>query len=102
MMPLAPTHRGAVRLLHDTLHLGIEAQFVIGMRLAGLMGLRPHSHDENLRMVAEKSDAAAESIHAALRAAARGARADEVLSAAIQPFGQRTHQNAVRLGPKTR
>lgn len=100
MMALAPAQLGAVRLWQDALHLGIEAQFVIGMRMAGMMGLRPHSHDENLRMLAEKSDATAESIHAALHAAARGARADEVLSAAMRPYGQRTHDNAVRLGTK--
>ena len=102
MMPLAPDARRTARLWQDVLHMGIEAQFVIGMRLAGMLGLRPHAIDENLRMFSEKGDAAAESMRAALRAASRGARADQVLTAAMRPYGRRTHQNAVRLGTKPR
>lgn len=102
MIPSAPDARGTVRLWQDALHMGIEAQFVIGMRLAGMMGLQPQRFDEGLRMVSEKSDAAAESIRAALRAASRGQRADQVLKAAMRPYGRRTHQNALRLGPKKR
>ena len=98
MTSSATSPSGTAQLLHDTLFMGIEAQFVIGMRLAGMMGLRPHARDENLRMLSEKTDAAAESISAALRAAARGARADQVLSAAMRPYGDRTRANAARLG----
>ena len=53
-------------------------------------------------MVSEKSDAAAESIRAAQRAASRGQRADQVLKAAMRPYGRRTRQNALRLGQKKR
>ncbi len=78
--------------------LGWEAQMVIALRTAGMMGVLPQAAGENARMVTEKQDAAAASLRAAMRAASRGARADEVLSAALKPYGRRTKANAKRLG----
>lgn len=88
----------AFRLWFDMVRMGCEAQFIIGMRLAGMMGFLPHAADENFRMVSEKGDAAREAITLALRAAARGRRADQVLSAALKPYSKRTRANAGRLG----
>ncbi|WP_229582432.1 antibiotic ABC transporter [Paracoccus sp. S-4012] len=77
--------------------MGLEAQMVIGLRTAAMMGMLPQSAGENARMVTEKQDAAAASMRAAMRAAGRGARADEVLAAAMRPYGLRTRANARRL-----
>lgn len=87
----------SVKLWGDMMRMGFEAQYVMAMRIAGMMGVLPHRHDENYRMVAEKGDAARESVGAALRSAASGARADEILAAALRPYGRRTHANARRL-----
>lgn len=86
-----------LRLMGDLCRMGIEAQFVITMRTAGLLGMVPHRPSENLRMVTEKSDAYRESLLAAFRSAAKGRRADQILSAALRPYGQRTRANARRL-----
>ena len=88
---------GSVRLWADFCRMGFEAQYVMAMRLAGMMGVLPQARDENLRMVFEKGDAARESMGAALRSAATGARPDEILSAALRPYGRRTRANARRL-----
>jgi hypothetical protein len=48
-------------------------------------------------MVMEKTGAARESFGAAFRSAALGSRADEVLAAALKPYGRRTRVNARRL-----
>jgi hypothetical protein len=87
----------AMRLWGDVMRMVVESQYVIAMRTAGMMGLRPHGHAENFRMVAEKGDAVRESVGAALRTAAGGARADQVLAAALKPYGRRTRANAHRL-----
>lgn len=91
--PYAPS----ARLLGDVLRMGIEAQFVMTLRTAGMMGLLPHGKDENTRMISEKAEACRESLGAAFRHAARGARADQILSAALKPYGRRTRANAKRL-----
>ncbi|WP_240558600.1 antibiotic ABC transporter [Paracoccus contaminans] len=90
--PAAP-----IKLWADMMRMAFEAQYVMGMRLAAMAGVLPQRRGENYRMVAEKSDAARESVGAALRLAARGARPDEILAAALRPYGQRTRANARRL-----
>ena len=77
--------------------IGWEAQTVIALRSAAMMGLLPQAPGEMTRMVTEKQQAAGESLHAAMRAAARGQRADQVLQAALRPYGRRTRANAKRL-----
>jgi len=77
--------------------ISLESQTVIGIRTAAMMGLLPQAAGENARMVTEKQDAAAESVRQAIRAAGRGASADQILSAALRPYRRRTRANARRL-----
>jgi len=94
--PLAPS----AKLWGDMMRIGIEAQFVMTLRTAGMMGLLPHGKNENTLMFTEKNDAVRESFGAAFRSAARGARADQILAAALKPYGRRTRANAKRLAVK--
>ena len=79
-------------------HMALEAQMVIALRTAGMMGILRQDACEPSRMVTEKADACRESMSAAFRSAARGARADQILAAALKPYGRRTRANAKRLG----
>lgn len=74
-----------------------EAQMVIAFRTAGMMGVLSQDAHEPHRMVIEKADAAREAIHAAIRAASRGQRADQVMAAALRPYRRRTKANMRRL-----
>lgn len=74
-----------------------ESQMVIALRTAGLLGLVRQDAEEPQRMVIEKANAATEAMHAALRAASRGARADKVMAAALRPYRRRTKANVKRL-----
>lgn len=87
----------SMKLWAELMRMGFEAQYVMGMRIAAMTGILPQRQGENYRMVAEKGDAARESVGAALRSAATGARADEILAAALRPYGSRTRANALRL-----
>ena len=91
--PCAPS----MRIWGDLMRIGIEAQFIMTLRTAGMLGMLPHGKDENRLMVTEKTDACRESLSAAFRSAARGARADQILAAALKPYGRRTRANAKRL-----
>lgn len=97
MNALTADPAASIRLWADLMRMGFEAQYVIGMRLAAIAGVLPARQGENYRMVAEKGDAVRESVGAALRSAATGARADQILSAALKPYGSRTRANALRL-----
>ncbi|ABL72530.1 MULTISPECIES: hypothetical protein [Paracoccus] len=77
-----------------------ESQMVIALRTAGMMGLLRQDAAEPQRMVIEKADAASEALHAALRAAGRGERADRVMAAALRPYRRRTRANVRRLSGK--
>ncbi len=77
--------------------IAFDSQMVIAMRTAGMMGLVRQDTNEPSRMVLEKADAANEAMTAVIRAAARGARADQVVSAALRPYRRRTKANAKRL-----
>ncbi|MDF3605582.1 antibiotic ABC transporter [Paracoccus sp. DMF-8] len=74
-----------------------DLQMVIMMRTAGMMGLMRQDIMEPQRMVLEKADAAQEAMGAAISAAARGKRADQVLAAALRPYRRRTKANVRRL-----
>ncbi|CAM2998399.1 hypothetical protein SAMN04488021_101298 [Paracoccus aminovorans] len=77
-----------------------ESQMVIAWRTAGMMGLVRQDAEEPQRMVIEKANAATEAMHAALRAAGRGDRADKVMAAALRPYRRRTKANVKRLSRK--
>ena len=99
-------HATPIELWSGGLQLGqmlLEAQMVITYRLLGLAGLWAVGKGENSRMVAEKGPAFFEASVAAGRAAACGARPDEVLGAWVRPIRRATRQNARRLerrGPR--
>ncbi len=74
-----------------------NSQIVISLRVAGMMGVLKQDAGEPQRMVMEKADAAGEAVSAALRAAARGQRADKIMAAALRPYRRKTSANARRL-----
>lgn len=81
-----------------------EANTVIALRTLGMMGLWNTAPNENNRMVAEKTEAFAQSAKAAGRAVARGARPDQIAIAGMKPLRGKTRPNVARLtkaGPKT-
>lgn len=86
-----------VRLWAQVAKLAIESQMVIGLRVAGMMGVMAQSPGEPFRMIAEKQAAASESLFAIAQAAGRGASADRVISAGLRPYGKRTRANSRRL-----
>ena len=86
-----------VRLWAQFARMTIEAQMVIGLRTAGMMGIMAQAPGEPSRMVAEKQAAATESLFAMAQAAGRGASAERVMSAALRPYGKRTRANSRRL-----
>ncbi|MFV0410570.1 MAG: antibiotic ABC transporter [Paracoccus sp. (in: a-proteobacteria)] len=87
----------ATRLWTQFTQIGLDSQMVIGMRVAGMMGLLPSHKDEPWRMVQEKLDAAQEAGVAIGQAIWRGETADRVMAAALTPYGKRTNANARRL-----
>lgn len=88
------------RLWAQMTRIAMDSQMVIGLRMAGMMGLTSQSPGEPFRMVAEKQAAASESMFAMAQAASRGASADRVMSAALRPYGKRTRANSRRLTSK--
>lgn len=74
-----------------------DSQTVIALRMAGMMGIVKQDSDEPQRMVVEKANAATEAMHAALRSASKGDRADKVMAAALRPYSRRTKANVRRL-----
>lgn len=99
MFPKMP--RNIYLLWAQWARMTIEAQTVIGLRTAGMMGMMAQAPGEPFRMVAEKQAAATESLFAMAQAAGRGASAERVMSAALRPYGKRTRANSRRL-TKTR
>jgi hypothetical protein len=96
MMPmLLPAAQ--MRLIDQFSRIAIESQMVIGMRMAGMMGLIPQDADENYRMIAEKQAAASESMFAMAKAGMAGASAERVMSMGLRPYGKRTRANSRRL-----
>ena len=86
-----------MRLVTQFARMAIEANTVIGLRMAGMMGIMAQSPGEPFRMVAEKQAAASESLYAMASAGLRGHSAVRVLSAALRPYGRRTRANSRRL-----
>ena len=102
MMPLI-LPAAQVRLASQFARMAIEANMVIGMRMAGMMGLMVQSPGEPFRMIAEKQAALSESMIAMASAGMRGHSAERMLSAGLRPYGRRTRANSRRLSAvKTR
>lgn len=87
----------ATRLWAQVAQIALESQMVISLRMAGIMGILPQHRTESHRMVQEKLDAAQEAGNAMFRAMTRGAPVDQVMAAALRPYGRRTRANARRL-----
>ncbi|UXU74872.1 MULTISPECIES: antibiotic ABC transporter [unclassified Paracoccus (in: a-proteobacteria)] len=87
-------------LWRQVAQMSIEAQTVIALRTAGMMGLIRQDAAEPQRMVIEKANAASEAMQAAIRAAGQGQRADKVMAAALRPYRRRTKANVRRLSKK--
>ncbi|TJZ91643.1 antibiotic ABC transporter [Paracoccus gahaiensis] len=86
-----------IRLVTQFSRMAIEAQMVIGMRMAGMMGLVAQAPGEPFRMIAEKQAAASEAIYAMASAGMRGHSTERMLSAGLRPYGRRTRANSRRL-----
>ncbi|PRY95316.1 hypothetical protein BCF33_0934 [Hasllibacter halocynthiae] len=78
--------------------LALEAQMVMAMRTAGMMGAWSVLPTENRRMMDEKAPAFAEAAQAAGAAAMAGKRPDQVLDAWTRPLRRTARANARRLG----
>lgn len=81
----------------DVVHLALEAQTVIALRTAGMMGMVVQDPGEPFLMLAEKQAALAESLYAVAQAAGEGASTDRVIAAGLRPFGKRVRANSRRL-----
>ncbi|TQS73791.1 antifreeze protein [Rhodobacteraceae bacterium] len=77
--------------------LGMEAQAVIALRMAGLAGLWHAAPDEMSRMVTEKQRASVDAGEAATRAFMQGAGADQAMRAVVQVYSRHTAGNLRRL-----
>lgn len=80
--------------------VAIESQLIIGIRVAGMMGVIPQSPGEPFRMVAEKQAAASESMFAMVQAFSKGASVERAMSAGLRPYSKRTRANSKRLTRK--
>lgn len=95
---MQPTHPFDLsNLVLPSLELLSEAQMVMSMRLAGLMGLWPVGIDETCLMISEKGPALMGAATDAHGAAMAGQRLDEIVIAALTPLTDATRDNRVRL-----
>ncbi|MBU3030420.1 antibiotic ABC transporter [Paracoccus sp. XHP0099] len=85
------------RIWMQMTRIAVDSQVIIGLRMAGMMGMMAQSPGEPFRMVAEKQAAASESLFAVAQATSRGVPADRVVSAALRPYSKRTRANSRRL-----
>ncbi|MEE2860642.1 MAG: antibiotic ABC transporter [Paracoccus sp. (in: a-proteobacteria)] len=102
MKPMMPMFLPAaqMRLATQFTRMAIEANMVIGLRMAGMMGLMAQAPGEPFRMVAEKQAAVSESLFAMAQAGMRGHSTERMLSAGLRPYGRRTRANSRRLSSK--
>lgn len=80
--------------------IGMEAQTVIAMRLAGMAGLWDSPPDEMHRMVAEKAVAVVEAGNAATQATLSGMSPARAMQAGMSTIGRYTSGNVQRLGDR--
>ena len=85
------------QLWEQLARISVESQLVIGLRVAGMLGLVAQAPGEPFRMIAEKQAAASESLLAVAQAASRGASPEQVLSEALGPYDKRISANSRRL-----
>lgn len=78
--------------------IGLEAQSVIAMRVAGMAGLWNTPPGEMNRMVAEKAYAAIEATTAATQATLQGHGPIRAFQAGVAEIGRHTSANVKRLG----
>ena len=90
--PMAP-----LRLAMQATQIGVEAQSVIAMRLAGMAGFWATPPEEMARMVSEKAIAAVQVAEATTLAAFAGQSADRVMEAGLTQIGHHTARNVRRL-----
>ena len=86
-----------MRLVNQVARIAIDSQVVIGMRMAGMMGMIAQAPGEPFRMVAEKQAAAQESLFAMAEAGFRGGSPESIFGAGLGPYGRRTRANSRRL-----
>ncbi len=99
MAPLFPVVLPAaqMRLVTQFTRLAVDAQMVVGLRVAGMMGMIAQSPGEPIRMISEKHEALSESVMAMASAGWRGHSPERLLSAGMRPYGKRTRANSRRL-----
>lgn len=98
--PLSP--HAYWKLGFDVWRMTVEAQMIVGMRLAGMAGLWTLAPGETSRMVLEKQDAFSDAFVKAGTRALRGQRPDQIMQAALQPVKRKTSSNSRRLGRSMR
>ncbi len=81
----------------QAVRIGLEAQTVIALRLAGMAGLWSAPPGEARRMVAEKAQAVIEASEAATRAAIAGQGPVRAFQAGMDEIGRHTSANVERL-----
>ncbi|MBC7146965.1 MAG: hypothetical protein H5U24_16415 [Thioclava marina] len=86
-----------VRIGFEAARIGVEAQAVIAMRLAGMAGLWDVPMHETFQMLHEKPVAVAEATEAAAWAILKGHSADRAISASMSEIGRHTSANLARL-----
>ena len=99
MMPFV-NPADVMRLAVQSSMMMAEANMVIALRILGMGGMWRVSPSENSRMVDEKSDAAAQSGAAMIKAAMAGQNVAEVALAGIEPVRAKTQANTARLGKR--
>lgn len=87
-----------ILLAAQATRIGLEAQTVIAMRLAGMAGLWDSPADEMHRMVAEKAVAVVEAGNAATQTALSGGSPARAIQAGMSAIGKHTSDNVERLG----
>lgn len=89
-----------MRIGFEAARIGVEAQAVISMRVAGLMGLWDVPALETFQMFHEKPVAVAAAAEAAVFALMSGHRADQAISASMTQIGHHTSANLARLSQR--
>lgn len=86
-----------ITLQRNMATLMAETQTVMALRLLGMSGAIPAENDENERMVEEKGAAMALAFAAGTEAMMKGARPDQIMSAAMAPVSKKVSSNRKRL-----
>jgi len=82
------------------MNMTAEANAVISMRLAGMIGIWSVTDKENDRMVEEKIEAMGDAQFEMWKSAITGGSADDVIAAGLKPVRNATRANAKRLSKR--